>query len=299
VVEPHREVIQRGQLGRRGSAGPGAPDVWLATCAEWPAGGDEIVLVDLFASRGVTAAWACWDDPAIDWLAADLVAIRTTWDYTERLDDYLAWTEQVAAGTQLVNPPDVVRWNTHKGYLVELAEQGLPLVPTTVAADRGQLLEALASYGVAVVKPAVAVAGNGLVVWRPGDEVPEVTQTMVVQPLVDSVRSRGEVSVYVMGGAAVAQVAKRPASGEVRVHVHRGGAYTLEPLEPGTATLAERAVATVSERFDTSLVYARVDLLAMGDQYVVSEVEVTEPSLYVAVEPRIATAFVDAVMARL
>lgn len=276
-----------------------SPHVWLATCADWPTGGDEIVLVDLFADRGVTAAWARWDDPDVDWHAADLVAIRTTWDYVDRLDEYLAWAERVAVGTRLVNPPDVVRWNTHKGYLAELAAGGLPVVPTAVVADQAGLREALASYEVAVVKPAVAVAGDGLVVWRRGDPVPHVGETLVVQPLVESVRSRGEVSVYVMDGGAVAQVGKRPAAGEVRVHEHRGGTYTLEPLEPETRSLAERAVATVGRRFGTSLTYARVDLLELGGGYVVSEVEVTEPSLYVAVEPRIATAFVAAVVARL
>ena len=273
------------------------PHVWLATCADWPTGGDEIVLVDLFAEYGVTAEWARWDDPDVDWHAADLVAIRTTWDYTERLEDYLAWTERVAAGTTLVNPPAVVRWNTHKGYLAELASGGLPVVPTAVVADEAGLRDSLASYEVAVVKPAVAVAGNGLVVWRRGDALPVVDETLVVQPLVESVRS--EVSVYVMGGGAVAQVGKLPATGEVRVHEHRGGTYTLEPLEPETVALAEQAVSTVGERFGLSLTYARVDLLELGDGYVVSEVEVTEPSLYVAVEPRIATAFVHAVVDRL
>ena len=71
-----------------------------------------------------------WGDARADWARFDLVVPRSAWDYAERLPEFLAWAERVAALTTLVNPLSVVRWNTDKHYLGELARAGAPVVPT-------------------------------------------------------------------------------------------------------------------------------------------------------------------------
>lgn len=270
--------------------------VLLATCRALPTGGEESLLTDLLAQFGVDAAWASWDDPEVDWRGADLVAVRTTWDYIDRLEEFVGWTGRVAARTRLVNPADVIAWNTDKRYLVELPAMGLPVVPTEVAAEHEQLAELLRGRGSAVVKPAVGASGLGLTVWRPGDAVPQVPAPVVVQPVVQSVRTRGEVSVFVLGGSAVSQVGKRPGAGEVRVHEEYGGASVLEPLDDEAAALAVRAMAAVGERFGAELPYGRVDLLQLAGGWVVGELELTEPSLYLHVAPSNAPAYVEALV---
>src|SRR5690606_16238539 len=71
-----------------------------------------------------------WDDPAVDWAGFDLAVIRSTWDYTWRAAEFTAWAERCGAATRLANPADVVRWNTDKRYLGDLAAAGVPVVPT-------------------------------------------------------------------------------------------------------------------------------------------------------------------------
>ena len=56
--------------------------------------------------------------------------MRSTWDYQERRDEFLAWARGI--GDRLVNPPAVLEWNTDKRYLRELADAGLPVVPTAL-----------------------------------------------------------------------------------------------------------------------------------------------------------------------
>ena len=269
--------------------------VWLATSSEYPTGGEEDVLPALFADVGIDAQWAQWDDDDVDWARADLVAVRTTWDYTQRLDDFLAWADRVAGLTRLVNPPEVIRWNTDKRYLLQLPELGLAPVPTVVATGTDELAGVLAGRASAVVKPAVGVGGFGLELWTAGDPVPQVATPVVVQPVVDSVRTRGEVSVFVMGGVAVAQVGKRPVAGELRVHEHFGGTSSPEVMDAALAALAERAVLAVGDLFSTQLPYGRVDVVEHDGGWLVSELELTEPSLYVAVDPAIAAAYVNAI----
>ena len=87
--------------------------------------GDDAELVDALRQRGLNARWLSWDDPAT--LDADLVILRATWDYTERLDEFLAWTSRVR---NLLNAPDVVAWNSDKRYLLDLEAAGVPTVPS-------------------------------------------------------------------------------------------------------------------------------------------------------------------------
>jgi glutathione synthase/RimK-type ligase-like ATP-grasp enzyme len=122
----------------------------------------------------------------------------------------------------------------------------------------------------------------------------------VVQPLVESVRTDGEHSVFVLGGEPVAQVRKLPAGNEIRVHEAYGGSTLAVPLDPDAAALARRAVEVAERVVGGTLVYARVDLLRMPDGALAfSELEVTEPGLYLDVLPANADAFADAVVALL
>lgn len=72
-----------------------------------------------------------WDDDAIDWSGFDFVLLRSTWDYFERLPEFLAWAERVSEQTRLLNPIEVIRWNTDKHYLADLEHAGVPVVPST------------------------------------------------------------------------------------------------------------------------------------------------------------------------
>ncbi len=99
------------------------------TCAPLPDGRpDDRLLAAELARGGAAASFPVWDDPAVDWDGFDLVVIRSAWDYAPRRDEFIAWAE--ARGDRLRNPPEVVRWNSDKRYLAELAAAGLPVAPT-------------------------------------------------------------------------------------------------------------------------------------------------------------------------
>ena len=55
-------------------------------------------LVAALIERGADARVEPWDAPddVAGWSAADLVVVRTTWDYTDRRDEFLAWARTVA-----------------------------------------------------------------------------------------------------------------------------------------------------------------------------------------------------------
>ncbi|HYF73925.1 MAG TPA: hypothetical protein VD864_13940, partial [Nocardioides sp.] len=113
----------------------------------------------------------------------------------------------------------------------------------------------------------------------------------IIQPLVDSIRTEGETSVYVFGGAAVSQLRKTPPGADIRVQEEHGGTTTAVRLDPDAAALAERAVAAAARRLGRTPSYARVDLLRWEGRLVVSELELIEPGLYLDLAPSNAEAF--------
>jgi hypothetical protein len=281
--------------GPAARTGPAAADVLLVTCTAVPEG--EVgghLLVEALAARGLAARWVAWDDPAVDWSAARAVAVRSTWDYEERRDDFLSWAHGV--GPTLLNGADVFAWNTDKSYLLDLATAGLPVVPSALAKTEDEVAAAVAPLGRAVVKPAVGAGGRDVVVIdRPGGH-PHGEGPWLVQPLVESVRTEGEISVFVLGGRAVAQVRKRPGGDEVRVHEEYGGRSEAEPLADEHAALAAEAVRVAEDRLGANLAYARADLMRLADgTLAVGELEVTEPGLYLDLVPEVAAAFADTV----
>jgi glutathione synthase/RimK-type ligase-like ATP-grasp enzyme len=283
--------------------------VLLATCAAMPDGepGHEALEAAL-AARGIDVAWVAWDDASVDWDAAPLVVVRSTWDYTTRAEEFLTWTHKLDQ-SRLLNGADVFAWNHDKAYLTDLGS--LPVVPTRLASSPEEYAAALDEFGTVVVKPRVSAGGAGLIVVsdpldpRLGQAIQShptyepVGGPWIAQPLVESVRTRGEVSVFLLAGRVVSQVDKLPVGDEVRVHEEFGGASRPVPIDPAVAEVASTADAWLAERFGRPLDYVRVDLLQHEGEWVVSELELIEPGLYLDVLPANAEPFADLVAARL
>lgn len=274
--------------------------VLLATSGDLPQGEPGAAALDAaLRERGVDAAWARWDDPAVDWAAAELVAVRSTWDYTERPTEFLAWARSLDQ-SRLLNGADVFEWNHDKRYLLDLDD--LSGVPTAWVTSATQLVAAVDALGTAVVKPAIGAGGEGLTILEAGlDEdqaAPHVERgAVVVQPLVESIHTRGEVSVHVLDGRISQRFDKTPAAGDVRVNEEHGGAVRPAPLGD-VGDLVLRADAAMTARFGRPMDYLRVDLLHWQGEWVVSELELIEPGLYLDVSPANAGPFADLVRDR-
>lgn len=273
----------------------------------------EAALVD----RGATIHAPRWDDGTVDWSRYDVAVVRTTWDYPAHRDAFVTWAETAGAATSLWNPADVLRWNTHKSYLIELEERGAPVVPTAWLAqgDRVDLAELLAARGWrrAVVKPAVAAGSDGLlrvdadatVAVGGGRSAPQAHLDrllaggdVMVQPYLDAVEAEGEVSVVLVDGAVTHVVRKSPAPGEFRIQEQYGGRYERLDLAADGAEPAALG-RWVVEASGHEFLYARVDLLRDDNgAWQLAEMEVTEPDLYLTLAPDVGTVLAEATLAR-
>lgn len=241
-----------------------------------------------------------WDDPAVDWSRYDVVLLRSTWNYAERLSEFLEWAERVNQVSQLHNPLEIVRWNTDKRYLTDLAARGIPTVPTTFVAP-GETTPPHTLNGHLVVKPTVGAGSSGAKLFRddPAGASAHLAAlhadgyTAMVQPYVAAVDEVGETALVYLGG--VFSHAARKAAILSRDMSWSTGLYADEKLGPAQATAAERELADRVIAGLPELAYARVDLLPGDDGPVLLELELTEPSLFLALSEgapeRAATAF--------
>jgi len=266
------------------------PRVALATCAALPQlDAEDAPLVPALRAAGIDGVPLVWNDPTVDWAAYDLVVVRTTWDYPNKIDAFLAWADRVAAVRPLWNPAPMLRWNTDKHYLRELSERGVPIVPTRwlargTAHDLGEIL-AEEGWGDAVLKPVVSagarrtrMVGAGTLAEGMRFLEEQLTQrAMMVQPYVAEVSTAGELSLLYFNGRFSHAVRKIPAAGDFRVQTEHGGrVLSVEPTEYEMAA-GQRVLGALGS--DT--LYARVDLLPTDDgEQRLLELEVTEPSMF-------------------
>lgn len=249
---------------------------------------DEALLLPLLPEADV----ACWDDPDVNWAAYELVVIRSTWNYTDHLDEFLAWATRVSQVTRLVNPVDVMEWNTDKRYLSDLAARGIPTVPTTFVAP-GHDVPADAVVDLKahlVVKPSVGAGSKGAKLFNgdPAGAAAHVAalhaegRTAMLQPYLAAVDTHGETALIYVGGEY--SHAARKAAILSRDMSWATGLYADEKVVAATASDAERALADRVLAGLPGLAYARVDLLPTADGPVVLELELTEPSLFLALD---------------
>jgi glutathione synthase/RimK-type ligase-like ATP-grasp enzyme len=303
-----------------GRSAPVPPRVALATARDvWRDDTDAALTADALRRAGVEPVPAVWDDPDVDWADFPLVVIRSTWDYAPRRDEFVVWARRLAGCTRLANPAEVVAWNTDKRYLDDLAATGVPVVPTRfvpAGADSAQAEAQAAIDAVTagapgadlVVKPTVSAGAKDTQRHAAGDPSAAVAHAaalatagrgVLVQPYLDAVDDAGETGMVFFGGRFSHAFRKGPL-------LERGGRavsglYAEEDIRPRSATpaelsLAEGLLATVQDRFGDPL-YARVDVLpGPGGAPLLLELELTEPSFFLATDPRAADRFAAAVL---
>lgn len=242
-----------------------------------------------------------WDDPTVDWGAARACVLKSTWNYVHHYPAFLDWVDRCAAATALWNPAPVVRWNGHKRYLVELAERGLPVVPTRLAA-RGSAasLAALAGdWPEVVVKPAVSAGSFGTMRVSRAElsrgqahlDALGVERDMMVQPYFPSVEGHGERALIWLDGAFTHEVRKSPRFAGERARISEA-----LPVGAEEQAVAEQVLAAAPG----PLLYARVDLARdeRGRPHLM-ELEVIEPALSLDRHPPAAARLAAAIRRRL
>jgi glutathione synthase/RimK-type ligase-like ATP-grasp enzyme len=261
---------------------------------------DEAFLLPALRALGVEPAVVVWDDPHVDWAGFVVAVIRSTWDYTMRREEFLAWVTRTDELTRLRNRPEVVHWNSDKVYLHDLVDGGVPVVPTRFFApgDVPVLPEGVPF----VVKPTISAGSRNTARYGPEERAIALVharhlldraRTIMVQPYVASVDERGETALIFIAGR-YSHAATKSALLVPGERANEDKLFATEKLAPVEPSAAEREVAeAVLDAIPfprDELLYARVDLV-LGDDGApaVLELELVEPSLMLPQAPDAAT----------
>lgn len=283
-------------------------DVALASCRELPEPDyDEELLLGALEASGIKVVVQPWDDPGADWSQARMTLLRSTWNYHLDRPRFLRWAAAASRVSDLWNPLSVVRWNSHKSYLLELERCGLPVVPTVLVPKSSErtLESILASRGwhAVVIKPAVSASSYRTLRIGAGQAADGEAHLrslaadgdVLVQSYLPSVEGYGERSLVWIDGEVTHAVRKSPRFSKDDESVSEEVESSL--LE---TSLAKRAIAAAGELVGEPLLYARIDVApdSQGNP-VVMELELIEPSLFLAQSRVALQRFVGAIGRRL
>jgi glutathione synthase/RimK-type ligase-like ATP-grasp enzyme len=258
-------------------------------------------LADALRKAGAQVEILAWDDPSVSWKRFDTVLLRSTWDYTERLPEFLAWCENISAQTQLLNRADVVKWNTDKHYLAELARKKCPVVES-VFIEPHHAPDSFPDYQEFVVKPAVGAGSRDTQRYLAKHRhtaiahvksLLEQQRAVLVQPYLAEVDTQGETALIFFKGIFSHAIRKGPL-----LQLDEGptsalfAAEAISAREPSSAELEVAHQVLAAMPFE-SLAYARVDLLPSAQGL---ELELTEPSLFFTYVPGSAERFAASLM---
>ena len=268
---------------------------------------DDRLLIPALERLGIRAEPSIWSDRSIHWRDFDAVIIRSCWDYHLRFAQFENWLAALQADSvPLWNPASVVRWNADKRYLLDLAGRGVATIPTMTAMRGHDAVESLAAaegWTRFVIKPAISASGYETFALRmPLDEASRDTiarvanlGTVLVQPFADEIARFGELSLMFFDGAFSHATVKRARPGEFRVQTEHGG--TVDPIVVEQA-LIEQAAAVVRS-LDERPLYARVDGITRGDAFLLMELELIEPNVFMSYSENAAERFARAIAQRL
>ena len=275
--------------------------VAIVTCEGNDLDPDSPLLLGALVNEGVAAELVRWDDADADFESFDLNVIRSTWNYTSRLSQFLEWAKSV---TRLENPYPVIEYSTDKHYLADLARRGHAVVPS-VFCDVGT--EAVFPDEDFVVKPCVGAGSIDAERYRPNDlaaarrHVEMLHQSgrdVLIQPYVQSVDVVGERALVFVDGEfthAMTKAAMLNTPAPDRHMLFRHEQMSKVDVEPGAIAFAQRVLSDLGYQ---RLLYARVDLVGYEGGWAVMELELVEPSLFLSYDAQAAVKLAQAIKRR-
>jgi glutathione synthase/RimK-type ligase-like ATP-grasp enzyme len=272
--------------------------ILLATCDDHPGlSSSDSVLARALHDEGIESSAAIWSDPDVAWGSASAVILRSCWDYHRRPAEFVAWLEGLVRDRVVVwNAVAWVKATMTKTYLLDMAQGGWPVVPTTVA-NAGSVVDPRdyeGSHAAVVVKPLIgASAYRNSVVHADAPRL--IDQEMLVQPFLPEIME-GEWSVIAIDGRITHAVLKTPAAGDYRVQRDHGGSAVVGSPPAAVTELADQIVRSY---LTSDILYARIDIVVTRSGPLLMEVELIEPELFFELEPAAARTMARAVALRL
>ena len=255
---------------------------------------EDQVLLEFLKAKGLDMTMVVWTDVEVNWADYDLAVLKSPWDYFDKIDRFYDWLNNLdQLNVPLLNPVEIVKWNSDKHYLREIADAGLP-VTTTLYLEKGEKPDLARCFDklqseILIVKPCIS-GGSKNTIKITRSNLTEVNllvrdylreEAYMVQPFLTEIESQGEWSFLFFNGSFSHNLLKKAKPGDFRVQHYLGGSIHAEPAPAHLLRSAEKYV----KQFAKDCLYARVDGLEINGEFVLMELELIEPFLFLFTNP--------------
>jgi glutathione synthase/RimK-type ligase-like ATP-grasp enzyme len=278
--------------------------ILFVTCDTWPL----ISISDNLIAEKLRVLGHCvdpapWQGNFELFRKADLIILRSNWDYHYDVAGFTTWLDQLTTSALPVyNPLALVRWNLQKRYLLDLQAQGIRIPASAVLQAGGDPRATYQQYGwpSAVIKPLVGASGHlvervafdDLDEWKLKTRSQRPDEAWLLQEFIPAIQTQGELSLVFVDGVFSHAVRKLPQAGEFRINSQYQGVITLCEPAPTIVDQAQKVLAGLS----VMPLYARVDgVVDNGHNFCLIELELNEPGLYFDLVPEKAMFLAEAI----
>ncbi|OUR95505.1 hypothetical protein A9Q84_16870 [Halobacteriovorax marinus] len=261
---------------------------------------DDDLIFPFLLEKNIFAEFVIWNEEGIDWKQYDAIIIRSTWDYTEHIEQFLEFLRNLPADISLLNSYDIVSKNYTKSYLLDLVQLGFEIVPSIQSEINKESIEsAFQKFDSEkiLVKPLVGASSIGIKIFERNTPISEISEVMLIQPFLKSIHIDGEISLILFNGKFSHAITKVPKSGDFRSQEEYGSCITAFKPDFETIQYAE----SISLKFAPTSLFSRIDLLKNeeGLWRFIGEVELIEPALYLNFDPAASENFANAIIKKL
>jgi hypothetical protein len=230
-----------------------------------------------------------------------VIAPLAAWDYIEHFDEIFEKVfNDAVLGPRVRNATSILNHNGNKRYLLQLRDHGIAIVPSLFVSnsDAAQLFNDGFSHFSGetrlVFKPAIgAGAFKQVSMTRAEFSTPGHVDSLIaagqapsgdviVQPFLETIQTKGEVSLLFFDSQFSHAVLKTPKAGEYRIQHSFGGRHVRYSPTATELALAEKVISVVTSLCGVAPAYARVDFMFSQDGApLLGEIELFEPYLYI------------------
>ncbi len=248
---------------------------------------EDAELIAFLRDKGLNVVSTIWNDTKVDWSGFDVALIKSPWDYHNHLIEFLNWLGQLEKlNVKVLDTVEIIKWNSNKKYLNDIAQMGLPVIPSEYL-DKGSVLGGhffdLWDTDKLVVKPCVSAgAQNTVLVDRNNleERTEEIGKLLkaddyIVQPFIEKIKN-GEWSFLFFNRKYSHSLLKKPKKGDFRVQHYHGGSIDYHTPDPWHIQEAGEYLKNLRQ----STLYARVDGVIINNSFVLMELEMIEPYLF-------------------
>ncbi|MFW0717127.1 ATP-grasp domain-containing protein [Pedobacter sp. N23S346] len=254
---------------------------------------DQRLLIFL-QEKGLQIKMVIWNDPEVNWEDYQLAILKSPWDYFDLINDFHQWLNHLEEKkVRLLNPIDIVRWNTDKQYLKEIEAAGLDITPCSFIKknEKVNLNDFFNIYHTDKLIAKPCISGGAKNTFKvTAENIEEVNEKLsllvqdenfIIQPFLPEIVENGEWSFIFFNGVYSHCLIKKAKDGDFRVQPAHGGSVHPQHPDQSSITTASEYV----DRFAKNCLYARVDGTFVKGKFLLMELELIEPFLFLNTDP--------------